>query len=201
MCEENVRLVRLIGRQSGEDLYRKVNSKAVYVRQQCDDGHVRWLTSSAWSGGYEADCPMREGLVMKIINQSGDVLYEEALVKKEGYGGTVAEKKAPFSWEAIGELGVAVMTEFGLESYYAWKDWLMAEAEAAGYKGYRDNWLYDAEYEEAEKIRWANILGQKMCVIRQKATHRVCGKSWIGYEIRLADMIDCQALCGFELLK
>lgn len=100
---ENVRTVVLMGEQrgSGEDLFRCKETGKVYIRQECDDDHVRWLTSSKWSGGYEADCPMKEGLEIRISDKAGNVLFVEKIVKEEGYDWTVAKKEAPFSWNAI----------------------------------------------------------------------------------------------------
>ena len=61
--------------------------------RSADDDHVRWLTSSKWSGGYEADCPMKEGLEIRISDKAGNVLFVEKIVKEEGYDWTVAKKK------------------------------------------------------------------------------------------------------------
>ena len=34
----------------GEDLYRCKETGKVYIRQECDEEYVRWLTSYKWIG-------------------------------------------------------------------------------------------------------------------------------------------------------
>lgn len=76
----------------GEDLYRCKETGKVYIRQECDEEYVRWFTSEKWRGGYEASCPMREGLELRIVDKDGSLLFRESIVKAPGYSDTVAEK-------------------------------------------------------------------------------------------------------------
>lgn len=99
--ESDVRIVSFMGDQSGlcEDLYRCKETGRVFIRQECDDTHVRWLTASKWRGDYEADCHLREGLTLRVVDKSGSILFEEATFQEEGVTGTWAQKVGPFSWE------------------------------------------------------------------------------------------------------
>ncbi|MBE6954493.1 MAG: hypothetical protein E7449_01100 [Ruminococcaceae bacterium] len=193
------RTLKFYANQDAEDLYRCIETGAVFVRQPCDNEHVRWLTSSKWSGGYEADCPLREGLVLRAIDRIGQPLFQETIIKVDGYMDTVAEKIAPFSYEAIRNLAKDIADRYKLTHYYDWKAWLMKDADAAGYNGYYENWIFDAEYEKPEKIEKLNFLGETVWAVKQRATHCKCGNVWYNYEIRTVDMFDCLAICGYEL--
>ncbi len=199
--ESNIRTVRYFASQSGEDLYRCEETGGVFVRQECDEQHVRWLTANKWQGGYEADCPLRENIVIHVVDRGGSMLFQETIIKVDGYVDTVAEKIGAFSNEAIRALAEDLRKRFDLATYDDWKEWLLKEAEAAGFNGYYENWLYDAEYEAPVKIAKMDFLGVSVYAITQKAKHRKCGKTWTDYEIRTADLSTCVAICGFVLGK
>lgn len=201
MVNEKEITVRYFASQSAEDLYRCAESGAVFVRQPCDDEYVRWLTSSKWQGGYEASFPLRDGVIIRAVDSVGNLLFCETVKKADGYADTVAEKTGPFSYEAIEALATDIAKRFNLASYYDWKNWLLKEAEAAGYDGYCDNWLYDAEYEALVKIAKMDFLGVSVYVISQRAKHRKCGKAWTDYEIRTVDLSTCVAICGCIIEK
>lgn len=201
MVNEKEITVRYFASQSAEDLYRCTESAAVFVRQPCDDKYVRWLTSSKWKGGYEASCSLREGIKLRVVDGAGNLLFCERVVKADGYMDTVAEKTGAFSREAITALTEDITKRFALASYDDWKGWLMKEAEAAGYEGYYDNWLYDNEYDALVKIAKMDFLGVSVYATKQTARHCKCGKVWTEYEIRTADLSTCVAICGFELEK
>lgn len=96
---------------------------------------MRWLTSNKWIGGYEASCPMREGLELHIVGKDGSPLFRESIVKAPGYSDTVAEKIAPFSWEAIGAMAGEQAMKLRLRDYYGWKEWLLKSADEVGFTG------------------------------------------------------------------
>ena len=129
------------------------------------------------------------------------MLFQETIIKVDGYMDTVAEKVGAFSDEAIRALSEDLFKRFGLVAYYQWKEWLLKEAEAAGFNGYYENWLYDADYEAPVKIAKMDFLGVSVYAITQTAKHRKCGKTWTDYEIRTADLSTCVAICGFTLGK
>lgn len=182
----------------GEDLYRCKETGKVYIRQECDEKYVRWLTSEKWRGGYEASCPMREGLELHIVGKDGSPLFRESIVKAPGYSDTVAEKIAPFSWEAIREMADEQAKKLGLRDYYEWKDWLLKSAEEIGFDGEKDTWLYaKVEHGPVEKIAKLSYLGKTVWLTAQNETHTACGKRWTCYEIYSADLITVEELCGF----
>lgn len=197
---ENVRTVVLMGEQrgSGEDLFRCKETGKVYIRQECDNEYVRWLTSSKWSGGYEADCPMKEGLEIRISDKAGNVLFVEKIVKEEGYDWTVAKKEAPFSWNAILQAATEIEKKFELKSHDEWKDWILADREAFGHSGYWENWAFgEVDYGPVEKIESLHLLGQKVLVTKQKAKHRISKKEWTDIEIRTVDLTTVLEICGY----
>jgi len=182
-----------------EDLYRCKETGRVYIRQECDDKCVRWFASCKWNGGYEADCPMKEGLALYIVDKAGNVLFQESIIKVDGYMDTVAEKIGPFSWEAISFLSDGIAKKYRLRSYEEWKAWLMADAKESGFTGYSDTWLYsNVEYGKTKKIAKYDVLGKTVYATKEKAIHGICGKRWTRYEIRSGDMLDTLDLCGFQ---
>jgi len=85
-------------RGTGEDLYFCSENRKVYIRQSANvPDIVFWLSSSKWSGGYEASCPIREGISF-VVEHDG-VEYTETLVEDTWNSGTSAKKMLPFSWE------------------------------------------------------------------------------------------------------
>lgn len=197
---ENVRTMTFMACQSGlaEDLYRCKETGRVYIRQTCNDEYVRWLTSSKLSGGYEAECSLREGLVLHIVDRNGAFLIRESIIKVKGYMYTVAEKIAPFSWEAIKAFADEQAEKHSLRDYEEWKAWLMADAEAARFVGDKDTWMYyHVEYGTTEKVARLDYLGKTAYATVTEATHTICGKKWKCYEIMSADMMDVEALCGY----
>ena len=197
---DNIRTVVFMADQRGvgEDLYRCKETGKVYIRQECDEEYVRWFTSEKWRGGYEASCPMREGLELRIVGKDGWPLFRESIVKAPGYSDTVAEKIAPFGWEIIRALAAEQAQKLGLRSYDEWKDWLLKSAEEIGFDGEKDTWLYaKVERGPVEKITKLSYLGKTVWLTAQNETHTVCGKRWTSYEICSADLMTVEELCGF----
>ena len=97
----NVRHVFLFGSQTGvsEDLYRTKESRRVLIRQDIGQGLVRWCTASKWTGGYEADCPVKEGLTIIAIDKKGNEIFREETFRTQWNGTGQADKAHPFSWE------------------------------------------------------------------------------------------------------
>ena len=183
----------------GEDLYRCKETGKVYIRQECDEEYVRWLTSNKWIGGYEASCPMREGLELHIVGKDGSPLFRESIVKAPGYSDTVAEKIAPFSWEAIGAMAGEQAMKLRLRDYYGWKEWLLKSADEVGFTGENDTWLYaKVERGPVEKVAKLSFLGKTVWLACQTEWHTDCGKRWISYEIRSEDLMAVEAMCGFD---
>lgn len=182
-----------------EDLYYCKETSSVYIRQECDSTHVRWLTASAWVGGYEADCCMKEGLVIRVTDKTGRVLFEEVLLKEEGVTGTWADKKGSFSWEEIAAYAEKYENELKLRSYEEWKAWLMADTERCGFDGYPDNWLFAmVKRDTLKKFIQISYLGVEAYVTVQSKEHIACGKRWLCYEIKDAGLDSTLAICGYK---
>lgn len=198
---DNVRTVYFMAEERGlyEDLYRCKETGKVYIRKAYDDNHVRWFTSSKWSGGYEPDCAMKAGLVMRVVGKGSMILFEETLYREESISSTWADKKGPFSWEAIASVAKAFEKRFKLSSYEEWKEWLLSDAKASGYAGYSDNWLFAmTESEPPKKIAQVNILGEPYIVTEQVRKHSICDKQWICCEVQDKSMTSTLAICGFD---
>lgn len=198
---DNMRTVVFIADQkgSGEDLYRCKENGRVYIRQESgDEGHVRWLTSSKWTGGYEADCPMKEGLILRAVDKTGKELFEEVLIKEEGVSGTWAVKVGPFSWEAINALAEEMAKQHGLRPYEEWKAWLLSDMPADS-KIYRENWLFAmVDRQKPKVLARMDFLGVTAYAVSQEEKHTACGRSWTSFEIRDEAMDTCLAICGYK---
>lgn len=199
--ESDVRIVSFMGDRRGhcEDLYQCKETGRVFIRQEWDDARVHWMTAIEWSGGYEADCHLRAGLRLRVVDRSGNTLFEEMTVQEEGDTGTWAKRVGPFSWEPPETLAKEYEQRLGLRSYEEWKSWLMAEAENSGFIGYAENWLYAmVERKAPEKIAKIDYLGLTAYVTVQEKLHNVCGKQWYSYEVMTADLSTCLAICGYR---
>lgn len=194
----NTRTVHFMEVQDAEDLYRCHENGKVYVRQQCDTSHVRWLTSSKWRGGYEASGPLKAGITMRVVDGTGAVLFEERLGVEEGYDYTVAPKASGFSWEEIRKIGDSICSSEGLRSYNDWKIWLMRAAKEHKYTGYTENWLWwEVEYEKCRTLARSEYLGRTVYVTIQKATHKISGQTWEVVEVKDQSKLDTLHICGY----
>lgn len=194
---DNVRTMRFMYEQGAEDLYRCQENGRVYVRQQCNEDYVRWLSTSKWVGGYEADCPLREGLIMNIVNSGRVVQYQEEIVTVPGYCWTVAAKKAPFFAEAVKATLNSYLCRLNYpKTYEQWKAWMMSHAYAEGYQGIEENWLFCMDNaHKRSKIRPVDILGKVYDITKEEHEHQ-CGIKWTCYELR--DGFDCLGIIGYE---
>src|SRR5699024_3103373 len=101
-------------------------------------------------------------------------------------------------WEAISSLEDEQTKKLGLHGYYEWKDWLMKSANDMGFAGDENIWLYTRiECSNVEKFSKLSYLGKTVWLTAQKEKHIVCEKQWTCYEIRSADLMKTEALCGF----
>lgn len=195
---DNVRTVHFMGAQCAEDLYRCHENGMVYVRQQCDNDHVRWNTSIKWTGGYEASAPLKAGITMRVVDMADRVLFEEETIVEEGYNDTVAVKKCGFSWEEIKKIGDSVDEFVSLRSYNDWKAWMMRGAKEHRYTGYSENWMYwEVEYEKDRNLFKAEYLGKTVYATIQKATHKISGQTWEVVEIKDQSKLDTLHICGY----
>jgi len=199
---DNIRRVRYRGTQSGEDLYWCSATGKMYIRQECDKNHVRWLTCVKWTGGYEADCPIREGIVFEIEDKLGTLLYVEVVQKEMGYDMTVAPKMAPFFGEEISDIADAVRLGYRLTDHSAWRKWLVDSMTKIDYKGYADNFLYvDVNRGGRKKRQTFSALGVDIILTEEQEEHKLVNYKWVTYELCSPDKQSCYAICGYELIN
>lgn len=197
----NIRTVRFFANQGAEDLYKCDETESIYVRQPVDTQgkYVKWCATSKYSGGFEADCPLKEGLAMHIVDNTGCLMFCEKMVPAEWDSGQISEKTAPFSYEALKVLGKSIANRYGLPmSYDQWAAWLIQKAPDT-FKGERDTWLYDATKEDAEVLSKEFVLGQPVLVVRTEYQHNLCSARYAVYEVRnLVNTV--LEICGFETI-
>lgn len=188
--------------QDAEDLFYCKETKKVYARQPANvDDIVFWLTTCKWTGGYEADCPIREGITMRVVDKFGEVLFEEKLEKDTWNGGTSAKKVGEFRRESVNRICSTYAAEHGLTSYEEWKKRLTEDVEKHQYKDYVDNWLYWERFELGRAVvADACILGETYKIVRFKCRHRISGKTWEETELYDAKQEICEGICGYKLL-
>lgn len=191
--------VRYYGQQSAEELYKNIENNRVYVRQPANVSEiVFWLTSNKWQGGYEADCPIREGITMVVVDKNGNELFRETLVKDDWNGGTSASKKAPFLYEATKECARKCAENNLLASHKWWYDWLLSYKEEFGYEGYDDNWLYTECTSLKDKVIGSiDILGKEYKLVRKDYKHNICNKTWKVVFLIEKGSVDADEICGY----
>ena len=64
---------------------------------------VRWCTATKWSGGYEADTPFKDGLMLILVDAAGAEIGMEVTYQTKWNGQGLADKEFPFSWEIVPE--------------------------------------------------------------------------------------------------
>ena len=205
MENNNIRRVHYIATQGAEDLFRCPENGRVYCRQPLEKGEhplVRWCTTSKWSGGYEADSPLKAGLEMQVTNPAGnDVLFAETIVASEYYCGSVAEKKAPFIDEVYRSTASEIQKKHNLASYEQWKKWLLSDKDVFGYTGCDDNWLFaEVNVVNSVILERVKILGYEYPVIAQGYTHKISGKSWVYCSLAAPWTLGSStvAICGYQ---
>lgn len=203
MSETNrVLQVRFKETQSAEDLYYCPETKKVYVRQPSNvSDKVLWYTSSKWTSGYEANCPIKAGITMQVVDEFYNVLFEETLETDEWNGGTSAKKVGEFRRESINRICSAYASEHGLSSYEEWKKWLNEDIEKYQYKDYVDNWLYCERFELGRIVLAdVDVIGVHCVIVRCKCKHRISGKTWEETELYDEKKGICEGVCGYKLL-
>ena len=188
-------LVRFRERKSAEDLYWCEERKKVFLRQPYGDHHVRWLTTTDCM---EADCSLREGMTLHVVDLNGKELFQETIVRQKDGDPLYAVKSGPFSYEALKSLEKEYASRMFLRSYEGWKRWLMDSAEEYGFVGCSDSWLYDADHEPYRTRAILNYLGKRIRLASSRSTHRVCKKSWIRFQLMDESLETCLGLCGFQ---
>lgn len=194
---------------SVEELYRGAHGK-VYVRQPANingswykgeqKGKSFWLSSCKWQGGYEADCPLKDGLIVNVQDKYGQTIFRETLHADNSCGGTSAEQSAPFAWEIKKHIAEQFAKEYELSDYDTWKTMLCWERARHEYKGYVDNWLYcEVDTLKKKTVKRVTEYGMTFRIIEELRKHRISGTVWTEYYL-VADTDEvCEEICGYDL--
>lgn len=197
--------VRWLGRQSAEDLYQNVDQPdRVYIRVQAPDkGKVCWYSSIKHPGGYEADCSLRRGLVIHVINKGGQVLFTEQMVSELDSCKITANKNGPFSYEEEKRLADEIQRYFRLSSYDKWRNWLLTMKQQCHNEQLNDTWIHCTSelLEEPEKIKGYSYLGRSCILLHEKRRHKIVGCEWEAYTLYSEDKMETIALCGYRWKK
>lgn len=187
--------------QGAEDLFIMTSGtrRKVYCRQRCDQTHIRWLSTSKWAGGYEADCPIREGIQFLIVGAEGEPLYRETVVKEIGYSDTVAVKEFDFFDDWIKKLQQEIAEKICLLSHTNWRAYLCSFRETNN-REYLDNWLYCKSVETDVELKdQSSYLGKNVSLIRRSYLHTPTGRRYSRYNLESSDLVSCYAICGYQL--
>lgn len=194
--------VKYYEKQGAEELYKNIENKRVYVRQPANvSGIVFWLTSTKWEGGYEADCPIKAGVTIVVVDKKGKELFRETLVKDDWNGGTSAKKEAPFLSEATDKFAREYAAQNFLTSHEEWRAWLLSFKTQFGNKDYNDNWVYgDTSLIKSEIIDTRVILGKEYRIVRDDCKHNICNKEWSEFYLTEKGSGVIEEICGYTIL-
>lgn len=181
--------VKFYAQQGSEELYVSANGKTMYIRQPMQTNErVVWTTATKWSGGYEADTPIKAGITMKVISgnrRKDKVIHFEEVLEAGESGSTSAEKKEFFVHEQLANAAKGYVKEKALRPYDSWAKWLLNDTSKYNYTGYPDNWLhFGTDVLETQHIDTLNILGHTYSVVETAWKHQICGKTWNVVEIK-----------------
>ena len=192
-----------IGCQSAEDLYRRVDRpERVYARKPAGKDRVQWCTTSKWQGRYESDCPLRNGLLVHVVDKAGHFLFTEQICETD-YCASTSEKKGPFSYEESKKWADWVQKTYHLISHEEWRYWLLSMKDQFDNTDYDDTWLYN-DTEQQEKIREIEnipLLGETSTLIRRKQRHKIAGCEWYEFILVSGDESVPIEICGYEKVR
>ena len=195
--------VRYFATQNCEDLFKNIETGKVYARQlSSEKGVVYWYTTSKWAGGYECSSHIREGITMRVIDPSGDVLFEETMKGIENSSFTYAEKKSLSMDEAIKNIACKYANAMHLVTHNNWRLILANEKQRIGYTGYIDNWLY-CEHKTTDRavIDTVMILGKEKKIVTEKCKHNLCGLEWFAVTVTNEATDITEEICGYCFIK
>ena len=94
--------VRFMAQQGCEDLYKCEVTGKVYARQPArSKKYVYWYTTSKWAGGYEASASVRSGITFRVVDGSGNTLFEELMIPSTSDTGSCAITHGDFLSEML----------------------------------------------------------------------------------------------------
>ena len=184
---------------NGEDYFWCSETKRMYVRQPANvPDFAFWYSTTRWSQGYEADCPLKAGITMQVVTQKGVPLFAETLEADANDVGTYARKVGEFYRDTVHRLADRLAA--GLTPYYEWKAWLMTDKEKSGNTDYYDTWLYSlSEVLKTKMIGRRSILGRSVYLAEVRCRHKVSGKKWSEFVVLDNDKETYLAIAGYWL--
>lgn len=177
--------VKYLCTQGAEDLFYDITSKRkVYIRQPSyDKEYVLWLTSSKWSGGYEADCPVSSRITFEVLDEKDNCIFSEHNLMEENF--TVhGKKKYPFFEEQIKMISERCRSYLEALDYESWKKVMSSDKEYHNYTGYSDTWLFCSSIKLSSKVSYlTHIYGMKIYLKRSIEQHKVSKKKWAEFTL------------------
>lgn len=195
--------VRFMAQQGCEDLYRCVDTGKVYARQLArSKKYVYWYTTTKWSGGYEASSPVRSGVTFRVIDGSGNVLFEELMIPSTSDTGSCAISHGNFLSEMLKDEARKYGETLNLLSHEEWRKRLVAEKSKQGYTGMMDNWIYcEFDTETRAVIDTVKMLGKEKHIVLEKCKHRLCDLEWFSVIVTDLSMDITEAICGYAIIE
>lgn len=178
--------------QGAEELYFCKGNGHIYVRQPVTYDSVRWLTTSKWSGGYEADTPLARNTLVQICDTENNVHVES--VESDG----VAQKKVPFVREAVKQFSNSYRKNN--PSIIPYEEWVAMLVPAKPEHIYQDNWLFACAKKGTEcLIQKVLIRGLPYQVVETAYEHK-CGLKYRFVELFSDEVYRiCAELIGFVI--
>lgn len=195
--------VRFMARQGCEDLYKCERTGKVYARQPANSKkYVYWYTTTKWSGGYEASAPVRSGITFRVIDGSGNTLFEEVMIPSTSDTGSCAITHGDFLSEMLKDEARKYGETLHLLSHEEWRKRLAEEKAKHGFSGLMDNWIYcESDTETRVVIDTVKMLGKEKHIVLEKCKHRLCDLEWFSVVVTDLSMDITEALCGYAFIE
>ena len=179
--------MKFLRKQSAEDLFLCEDNGKVYSRQPGDSDYVYWCTTSKMKNGdYEADCPIRSGLTVEVMNFDGGIEFTEVMQNQNSCNNLMAKKIGLFSYEWSDSLSEKIAAEHSLSDYYAWKRYLISDKASSEFASdYDDNWLFcmDTTISTKRIGKPFYYMSQKCCLTETQYIHNISNKEWTCLEL------------------
>lgn len=195
--------VRYLITQGCSDFYKSEKTGRIYARKAAlDKRYVQWCTASRSCGGYEESSPLRDGAVIRVIDDRGNLLFEELMEKRENGVSCMAEAKGYFASDRVKEIAIRYAELFHLISHDEWRKRLTCEKKRYDYDGDMDNWLYyEVKSNYTSIIDSVKVLGEDTKIKISKYKHRVCNLEWFRFSVMNSSASMREEMCGYLLCE
>lgn len=195
--------VRYLITQGCSDFYKSEKTGRIYARKAAlDKRHVQWCTASRSCGGYEESSPLKEGSVIRVIDDRGNLLFEELMEKRENCVSCMAEAKGYFASDRVKEIAIRYAELFHLISHDEWRKRLACEKKKYDYDGDMDNWLYyEVKSNYTSIIDSVKVLGEDTKIKISKYKYRLCNLEWLRFSVMNSSVSMREEMCGYLLCE